>query len=270
MLNRVYRRLIALHPPYFRRRFGDELLSIFDQAGIPSTKIRLIGDLIFSLLRQWMFRPQFWHEPAATDAVAAGGVPEFLILKDFRPRTGALVDGVLLSAMIFTLVCFSMGYAWNHPVLIRIVQPHWRVSRGAAVAQRSNIQLASRAPLPPESPMYTEEGRVVLVFPSARVNTSADAAVLPRMASVGGATLATYVGIYRTDSGRQVIVTLTGTEFGIQEAGFPSMVLTPISETQFVSRSQRDYLVSFRANRIGAFDSLEIIRPGVRITAHRK
>jgi hypothetical protein len=270
MLRHLYRRLIAFHPPYFRKRFGDEMLSIFDQAGTSFVKIRLLSDLMVSLARQWIFRPQFWHEPALRNPIPASGAPEFLILEDFRPRTGALIDGALLSAMIFTMVCFAMGYAWNHPVLIRIVQPYWKISRGAATAQASTSRVPPPAPLSPESPVYTPEGRVVLVFPSSRVNMTPDAAVLPRMASVGEATLASYVGTYRTDSGQPVFVKLTGNEFGIQEIGLPSMVLTPISETRFVSRSQHDYLVSFHANPSGVFDSLEIIRNGTRITAHRK
>lgn len=270
MLRAIYRQLIALHPPYFRHHFGDEMLLIFDQTGTALAKITLIGDVILSLLRQWIFRPQFWHEPAVRNSVPAAGAPAFLVFDDFRPRTGALIDGLLLSAITFTLVCFSMGYAWNHPVLIQIVQPHWRVSRSAVVAQTSKSQWSSSPPLPTESPVYTKEGRVVLVIPSARVNTGPDAAVLPTMASVAGATLASYVGTYRTDSGQQVIVKLTGAEFGIEEAGFPLMVLTPISETQFVSRSRRNYLVSFRANQNGAIDVLEINRNGLLIRAHRR
>jgi hypothetical protein len=270
MLKHIYCRLVALHPPYFRSRFGDEMLSIFDQAQTRYARLRLCGDAVISLLRQWGFRPQFWEQPVAHKAVPAGAAPEFMVFENFRPRTGALIDGALLSALVFAMVCFAMGYAWNHPVLIKIVQPYWRVSRGAVVAQASASQLSSPQPLPTESPVYTPDGRMVLVFPSARVSGSPDAAVLPGMASVAGAILASYVGTYRTDAGQQVIVKLAGTEFAIQEDGLPSVVLTPISETQFVSRSQRDYLVSFHSNRIGVFDSLEIVSSGIRITARRK
>jgi hypothetical protein len=82
--------------------------------------------------------------------------------------------------------------------------------------------------------------------------------------------LASYVGTYRTDAGQNVIVKLRATELTIQESGSAPVALTPISATQFVSRSRHDYLVSFRANQSGAFDSLEIVRNGARIIAQRR
>jgi hypothetical protein len=235
MLKHIYGRLIAFHPECFRSQFGDEMLSIFDQAQTRSARLRLIADAVISLIRQWGFRPQFWQEPVVQKAVPAGAAPEFIVFENFRPRTGALIDGALLSAVVFTIVCFAMGYAWNHPVLIHIVQPYWKISRGHVVTEMSATHLSPPAPLGAESPVYTSEGRVVLVFPSARVTRSADAAVLPQLASVAGATLASYVGTYRTERGQQVIVKLTGTEFGIQEAALPTIVLTPISDGRSLS-----------------------------------
>ena len=270
MLQKIYKGFLRLHPPYFRDRFGDEMLSIFDQAGTTFAKIRLIGDLALSLLRQWGFRPQFCHEPVVADPVPAGGAPEFLVFDNFRPRTGALIDGAVLSAIVFAVVCFTMGYAWNHPVLIQIVQPYWRISRGAVASQTSPSRSPSPAPIATESPFYIEEGRVVLVFPSTRVNTNPDAAVLPPMTNLTGQTLGSYAGIYKTDAGQDIVVRLTPTEFTIQETGSAPLALTPISATQFVSRTRHDYVVSFRANQSGAFDSLEITRNGARITARRR
>jgi hypothetical protein len=269
MLKHVYRRLIAFHPSYFRSRFGDEMLSIFDQAETSSARLRLIGDAVISVLRQWGLRPQFWEEPVLPNAVPASAAPEFLVFENFRPRTGALIDGALLSALIFTIVCFAMGYAWNHPVRVRIVQPYWRISRGAASSQTPVNRAAPPTPVPTPSPLYTDEGRVVLVFPSSRVNTRADAGVLPT-ASITSQTVASYVGTYRSDSGQKIIVRLTPTEFSIQEAGLQPVGLTPISETQFVGRSLRGYAVSFRAGERGVFDSLEILRNGIHITARRE
>jgi hypothetical protein len=270
MLQTIYKRLIRLHPRFFRDRFGEEMMAIFDEARTPFAKIRLIGDLTISLMRQWILRPQFWHEPVIGNPIPVGGAPEFLVFENFRPRAGALIDGALLSAIVFTLVCFTMGYAWNHPVLIRIVQPYWRISRGPVASRTAPTRLTPVAPLAAESSTYVEEGRVVLVFPSARVNGSPDAAVLPRMTSVPAPMLASYVGTYRTDAGQNVIVKLRATELTIQESGSAPVALTPISATQFVSRSRHDYLVSFRTNQSGAFDSLEIVRNGARIIAQRR
>lgn len=49
MLRRVYRSVLRLHPPGFRRRFGDEMLSIFDQIPGRFAALRLLLDGFVSL-----------------------------------------------------------------------------------------------------------------------------------------------------------------------------------------------------------------------------
>ena len=58
MTRRLYRGLIWLHPPRFRRRFGDEILCIFDEAGARAAWV-LVADGLASLLRQWVLRSPF-------------------------------------------------------------------------------------------------------------------------------------------------------------------------------------------------------------------
>lgn len=55
----LYRALIALHPPRFRERFGDEMLCVFDEAGDERT-VRFFADGVLSLLRQWLLRSNLW------------------------------------------------------------------------------------------------------------------------------------------------------------------------------------------------------------------
>ena len=62
MLRRIYRCVLRLHPPAFRGRFGDEILSIFDEAKGKLSGFRLLMDSILSLIRQWTLRPEFWRE----------------------------------------------------------------------------------------------------------------------------------------------------------------------------------------------------------------
>jgi hypothetical protein len=61
MLRSLYRCALHLHPPAFRKRFGDEMLAIFDQAHGTASALKLIFDALFSLSRQWTLRPEFWH-----------------------------------------------------------------------------------------------------------------------------------------------------------------------------------------------------------------
>jgi len=62
MLRHLYRCALRLHPPGFRQRFGEELLSIFDKAEGRLAAFRLVLDAVGSLSRQWLFRPEFWSE----------------------------------------------------------------------------------------------------------------------------------------------------------------------------------------------------------------
>lgn len=69
MKRSLYRGLVWLHPPAFRREFGDEMLWIFDEAYIFGSS-SLFTDGMISLLRQWMLRTRIWMLAVA----ATGGI----------------------------------------------------------------------------------------------------------------------------------------------------------------------------------------------------
>jgi hypothetical protein len=69
----LYRALLAVHPPAFRRRFADEMLYIFDQTG---AKWRLFSDAFLSLGRQWLLRNESWKVAAAL----AGAVLQVIVV----------------------------------------------------------------------------------------------------------------------------------------------------------------------------------------------
>jgi hypothetical protein len=121
MLRAIYRFVLRLHPPSFRRRFGEEILSIFDQSNAKRVKCRLLVDGLFSLGQQWAFRPDFWHgAPVETAPHLADGVPSFCTLDPFRPRTSAIVHGLVLSTAVFCMTCFAIRYSWIHVLHVRI------------------------------------------------------------------------------------------------------------------------------------------------------
>src|SRR5258705_3069136 len=68
-MRRLYRILILLHPPAFRKQFGDEMLWIFDESRSERAH-SFLGDAVVSVLRQWVIRRAIWKYPAA--AAAAG------------------------------------------------------------------------------------------------------------------------------------------------------------------------------------------------------
>ena len=56
MTRAAYRFLLLLHPADFRRRFGPELLWIFDEASSSGGGLALLVDGLTSLARQWFLR----------------------------------------------------------------------------------------------------------------------------------------------------------------------------------------------------------------------
>jgi hypothetical protein len=121
MLRRIYRCVLGMHPPAFRRRFGDEILAIFDLAPGKFAALRLLLDGFVSLIRQWVWRPEFWVEtPMPATRPSSACVPSFLTLDPFRPCSAAIVHGVILSIGLFCLTCFAIRYSWIHVLDIRI------------------------------------------------------------------------------------------------------------------------------------------------------
>src|SRR5580700_5779910 len=71
MTRALYRCLLWLHPPAFRREFAGEMLWIFEEAA-PEGVAPLFADGLLSLLRQWLLRSAPWKLAAAL----IGGVVE--------------------------------------------------------------------------------------------------------------------------------------------------------------------------------------------------
>jgi hypothetical protein len=77
-----YRFVLRLHPPDFRERFGDEMLSIFDEAADSFGARAFLVDACISLARQWLARPGLWKWAAAT---LGGMVPLIISFGSFIP-----------------------------------------------------------------------------------------------------------------------------------------------------------------------------------------
>jgi Peptidase family S41 len=151
MLRFLYRGLLVLHPPLFRKRFAEEMQAIFDQIGSRSGRIRLVTDGVLSLLRQWSLRTEFWQEPAPVAGEASPkGIPSFLTLDPFRPRAAAVVQGITLSTLVFCLTCFSIRYSWIHVLHVRIPEVEFEspASHERAVPRPEPGPIRSRAAAP--------------------------------------------------------------------------------------------------------------------------
>jgi hypothetical protein len=65
MIRTLYRCLVWLHPPAFRREFGAEMKWIFDRARHERGPKTLLADACGSLARQWLLRTGWWKVAAA-------------------------------------------------------------------------------------------------------------------------------------------------------------------------------------------------------------
>ena len=99
MTSVLYRCVIWLHPPSFRRRFGDEMLWIFEEAAKEMGSTAFLVDGLASLGRQWAMNPTVWKAPI----IAFGAVLPFVCL-GILPRTSALNKANVLAAPDFFLV----------------------------------------------------------------------------------------------------------------------------------------------------------------------
>jgi hypothetical protein len=65
MMRVLYRLVILLHPPGFRREYGDEMLWLFDRTVKEKGAGNLFLDATASVLRQWFLRSRLWLVPVA-------------------------------------------------------------------------------------------------------------------------------------------------------------------------------------------------------------
>jgi hypothetical protein len=154
MLRPLYCCVLRLHPPGFRQRFAEEMLSIFDQAGGKAAAFRLLLDGLLSLARQWILRPEFWHpfSPASAPQPAPDGIPSFYTLDPFRPRIPAVIPALVLSTAVFCLTCFAIRYSWIHVLHLRISEvPFDSPAQPNPVAQNSVSSSAGGDPGSPRS-----------------------------------------------------------------------------------------------------------------------
>ncbi len=262
MLRFIYRGVLRAHPSWFRRRFADEMLSIFDQTQGPLAAARLLGDGIVSLLRQWTLRPEFWEEP--TVPATPNGAPLFHTFESSKPRTEALLYGAFLSVLVLNGVCWTMGYAWNHPTFVWIQQPV--ISPPEAWKSKSAGQAAPTAE--GDESLYTDRGRVVLVFkshapssaapaastfqgntisPQRNVDTSGSAQAVP---VVDAQTLQSYAGTYVDESGNDPGISISVREGRLQleVPGLGGSPLAAMSRTKFVAVALPDCWIDFSTN----------------------
>ncbi len=95
MLRLLYVSLIRLHPRYFRQRFAEEMLEIFEEVCGPWAVASLFADAFASLFRQWVLRQEFRQPlPASADITIFRTSPRLVPL-DHSSFTGDQLNTVV-------------------------------------------------------------------------------------------------------------------------------------------------------------------------------
>jgi hypothetical protein len=110
MTRALYRCILLLHPPAFRRRFADEMLGIFEEPEGEIGAPALVADGLASLLRQWIRTPAVWK----LAAIALGNVPFLYFSLPIAPTPRDAVrlfttQEFLIVAALAPLVTISIG-----------------------------------------------------------------------------------------------------------------------------------------------------------------
>lgn len=237
MLRRLYRCAVRLHPSSFRRRFGEEMLYIFDQQTGRLAALGVMLDCILSLLRQWTLRRHIGTELPASPLrnPTADHIPSFESLDAFQPRASAIIPGALLSLILFYMTVLAIPYSWIHVLHLRIEE----------IGVNSSQQLSTQTHLQ------------VDVIPTESANPLSKASPRTALAPVPRRIwLDRYVGEYiSNDPPAEISVQIEedpfrGNHLSISLAGkgHPGLALSPVSPTKFTISGVENSYVDFTAD----------------------
>ena len=288
MLRHLYRVAICLHPPAFRTRFGEEMLSIFDSTQTKSARFGLLCDCLVSSLRQWILRPDLQAESSHA-VLAVDHIPSFSSLEGFRPSTSAMIDGVLLSAVLFVVTCFAIRYSWIRVLNVQI--PEYQVDSYLGVHAASPSELRGQHTSEPKRSRNIDD-QSGLISPHLQVDVmpvEAASSILssdvPRASSEptpGQPTivahemtlqlpLEAYAGTYKSRSPRMTIkIIVKDSQLSMHIAGESPRTLSAISETEFAIAGAGDSRIEFLPAQNGDIVRLRLSRDGQQITAERQ
>ena len=291
MLRLLYSWLLRLHPEGFRKRFAQEMLSIFDHVEKGPAAAKLVVDALLSLVRQWTLRTEYWERASERVPWSADGAPVFYILESFKPRRGALFAGGILTLTLFYAGYLDLKYDWSHPAFIPF--------KGIEFAASPEVDAPGSPPVatPQESARPSTRGKPVHPPPSAPAalpKTSAqdglDAlaskghpirvapsslgrAVAP--AKIPEDALQIYPRAYVTDPPNEftILITAEDGELAIEIPREPKSRLVPAHGIRFVfsgPHNRNGNWIEFVKHDDGTADELRIYRNGRHFTAHRK
>jgi hypothetical protein len=185
-------------------------------------------------------------------------------------------------------VSLTIGYAWEHPIFIEIRRP--TIVPPAAWKVRAVLKPGASAPVEPY--LFTDQGRVLLVFNSpahpspqsqsaAKPTSDADMSTVPLADIAPSPTnnivdtplvvLQTYAGTYVSPApgGSRVIVTIDSGRLQLEVAGQFRSPLAPLPNPQLLACGVGDCWVMFSTGPKGTVDRIEVHHLGREMVAFR-
>lgn len=305
MFRLLYSWLLRLHPEGFRKRFAQEMLSIFDHVEKRPAAVKLVADALLSLVRQWTLRSEYWERASERVPWSADGAPVFYTLERFKPRRGALLAGGILTLTLFYAGSLDLKYDWRHPAFIPfkgiefaaresppVATPQESAraySRLQPVSPQRGTKLPEAVPSTPGKPLHPPPSAAA-ALPKTRAQAGLDASASTahpiRLApsSLGRAVapakipedaLQIYSGAYVTDPPNEftILITAEDGELAIEIPRELNSRLVPAHGTRFVFSGPHNgngNWIEFVEHDDGTADELRIYRNGRHFTAHRK
>ena len=107
-------------------------------------------------------RAEFWHDisRAGVQHTVRDGIPSFHTLDRFRPRTAAVIHGLLLSMAVFSVTCYAIRYSSMHVLHMRMPEIQFDRLRSSAPSFQPTVQpnggsvasaMSQKAAVPPRS-----------------------------------------------------------------------------------------------------------------------
>jgi hypothetical protein len=242
------------------------MLYIFDQQKGTLSALGVMLDCVFSLLRQWTLRPHIGIELRAAPLLspAADHIPSFETLDLFRPRATAIINGTVLSLILFCTTVFAIRYSWIHVLNLRF--PGITVNPSQQVGPQTRLQV-DVIPTEPEGIQSKTIASSSPRTPAARVRTR-------------GVTiwLDPYVGKYISNyPPAKIWIQIEGDYPGadhlslsLAAAGHPSLALSPLSTVRFAVVGAENSYVDFTADAQGRICRLSFVVNGNAINAQRQ
>jgi hypothetical protein len=146
MIRSIYRYLVELHPYPFRQRFGEQMLSTFDDASRERSAFHLVIDAFFSMLRQRLFRSEFQSRSEQLQRKARlGNLAWTLAVVPLQVIAALLVNPAnrTMSAQVFySVLPVFLFLALHHMLSRRVAGPidEYGLVKGTRSAFRAELE----------------------------------------------------------------------------------------------------------------------------------